>query len=112
MKPSESDLIAAYEYLYSVAPFSEWDLPSSNAISFEVNRSRQMQGEYDTDPHTIRASSYFCKTQQSVLETVAHEMVHLHMERAGQYSHADHGRDFKAHAKTICKAFGWKAADF
>ena len=112
VKPTENDLIAAYEYLYSVKPFSGWNLPPSKSITFEVNKSQQLQGEYDTDPHTIRASSFFCKTQNDVIETVAHEMVHLHMERAGQFSHANHGRDFRAHARKVCAQFGWKVKDF
>lgn len=88
MKPSESDLVAAYEYLARIKPFSGWNLPESNAVEFEINRSQMLQGEYSPDPHTIKVSSEHCKTQQSVLETVAHEMVHLHLERARRKSPA------------------------
>lgn len=112
MKPCEADLIAAYEYLASVEPCKSWNLPPSSAIDFEITRSQMLQGEYEPDPHTIRASSYCCKTQQDVLETVAHEMVHLHLEKAGGFNHANHCPKFKGAARKICKQFGWNLEEF
>lgn len=112
MKPCENDLVAAYEYLARIKPFSSWKLPVSNAVEFEINRSQMLQGEYSPDPHTIKVSSEHCKTHQAVLETVAHEMVHLHLERAGGYGHLDHDKDFQKCAKAVCKAFGWKTKGF
>ena len=106
------DLEETYVYLAGLPPFSKWKLPRSTEIAFEVNRSQQMQGEYDTDPHTIKVSSYFCKTWTDVLETVAHEMVHLHLEKSGHYSHADHGKAFKRCAAQVCKSFGWDKETF
>ena len=112
MKPTESDLFAAYQYLSALKPFSAWNLPSSQSVEFEVNRSQMLQGEYSPDPHTIKVSAEHCKTQIAVLETVAHEMVHLALEQSGGYGHLNHDEDFLKHAKAVCKAFGWKTKGF
>ena len=112
MKPTADDLRAAYEYLQTLKPFDGWKIPPSVKIYFKVNKSRMLAGEYDTDPHTIKVSSYCCQTQQATLETMAHEMVHLHLEKSKHYKHARHGKQFKACAKAVCKQFGWDVKTF
>lgn len=112
MRITPLDLLETYEYLSTLAPFNEWSLPGSSALDFVVNRSQQLQGEYDTDPHTIKISSYFCTTWNDVIETVAHEMVHLACEKKGHYNHADHDPQFRRLARKVCKAFGWKLEEF
>ena len=112
MKPRESDLVAAYEYLAQLKPFSGWKIPSSDRVDFVVTRSKAEMGSYDGDPHTIRVSSHYCKTQQDVLETVAHEMVHVHLERSDNSTHYKHCKAFKKAAKAICRQFGWSEKKF
>lgn len=112
MRIAAADLEQTYRYLSGFAPFKDWQLPDAARIDFVVNRSQQMQGEYDVDPHTIKVSSYFCKTWNDVIETVAHEMVHLACEKHGHYSHADHCPQFRRLARSVCRAFGWNVESF
>lgn len=112
MRITPADLENCYRFLVTLKPFNDWQLPDPIKIDFIVNRSEQVQGEYDTDPHTIKVSSYFCTTWNDVIETVAHEMVHLACEKAGHYKHADHDPQFRRLARKVCKTFGWPMEGF
>ena len=50
------------------------------------------------------------KTKQ--INTLAHEMVHLCLERKGASDHADHDTDFNALAAKVCNAWGWDFRKF
>ncbi len=112
MKITSDDLSKIYDLLVVLPPFKSLNLPCSATVAFEVNRSRMMQGEYDGDPHTIKVSSFFCETWNDVIETVAHEMVHLVCERSGHHNHPDHDKQFRKLAREVCKQFGWKVESF
>lgn len=112
MKLTALDLVCAYNYLNSHPPFTKWNLPSHDRIRFVVKRSLMQMGEYDVDPHTIIVSSKTNENLQQVLETVAHEMVHMACEIKDYYKHPDHDYHFQRLAKQVCRQFGWPIKDF
>lgn len=100
-----------YDTLRVLPPFSKWKLPLSQGIIIKVIRSKEVMGDYEPDPHTLRVSSVMCQDMLQVLETVAHEMVHLSLDREG-LDHSNHDDHFKARASEVCKAWGWKPETF
>jgi predicted SprT family Zn-dependent metalloprotease len=52
------------------------------------------------------------KDWQTLVETVAHEMIHLHQARAGTETRAEHNREWHRLADTVCKRFGWQRDKF
>lgn len=101
----------AYDYLRTMPPFSNWRLPQSQGMVIKVINSKEVMGDYESDPHTLRISRVMCKSWLQVLETVSHEMVHIALEKEGK-THGDHGDDFKSKAAEVCKHWGWKEATF
>lgn len=112
MNLTGTQLESMYCCLAACPPFSKLKLPPVERIDFDVSRSRMLMGSYDGDPHTISVSKTICTTIQEAFETVAHEMVHLALERAGSRNHADHDSDFNALAAKVCDAWGWDFKEF
>jgi len=106
------DIQIAYEYLAACPPFRKWSLPLSSNLIFKVTRSEMAMGEYDVDPHTIKVSSKSNDNWQQLIETVAHEMVHLECEGRDHYKHHEHDKNFKRLAARVCKEFGWDISTF
>lgn len=102
----------AYEFLSTLPPFHKWHLPASAGIIFKTTRSSMVFGTFDVDPPVITISTVMCKNMQDVLETLAHEMAHLKLERKGASSHAEHDDEFKLLAKEVCDVWGWKESKF
>lgn len=101
-------LAAAYSLLRETEPFRRWNLPDAEEIRFEVVKTRAWQGEYVSwqgeHSHRIRISQWFHKRIIRLLETMAHEMLHLHMREAGakQDSHR-HGPAFKKLCRLVLR---------
>ncbi len=112
MKLLPQHLAAMYSLLAEVPPFSKHRLPRWDKVEFTVTRSRMLMGSYDGDPHHICVSSTYCDTYQKTLETVAHEMIHLVLERKGSRDHSDHDSDFNAMAADVCNLWGWNFKEF
>lgn len=112
MKLTTLDLVRAYEYLRMHPPFSSWALPSHESVKFKVIRSKMQMGEYDVDPNTIMVSSNTNNNWLDVLETTAHEMVHLACEMKDHYRHPEHDYHFKRLSRQVCKKFGWDIKTF
>jgi SprT-like family len=112
MRITIEDLRMAYIYLEGCRPFRNWRLPCTSEIVFKVNKSEMIQGEYECDPHTIHASTHHNHTWLDVLETVAHEMVHLVCEQHNEIKHHEHDKKFKKRAEQVCKWFGWDVSTF
>lgn len=110
--PLSSDVLAAaYEYLSTTQPFSEWNLPDSEDVKFRVIKAPDVRGWYllgHDGSHTIAVSSRCIGRTQSLIETMAHEMVHLHqgdvkMDTPG----AQHNRAFWKLADSVCGFHGF-----
>lgn len=105
-------LRAAYELLDETEPFKSWNLPPAEDINFEIVRSKKRLGRChcDLSPLKIEISTLYHFYLPSVLLTMAHEMVHVHMHQQGMgYTH---GRAFKALRDQVCAVHGFDPGQF
>jgi hypothetical protein len=107
-------LAAAYDLLELTEPFCRWNLPSSDEIKFEVTGHKGRQGECvinGPDMH-VRISTHHIGRIASLMETMAHEMVHLHTYVAGITEKDPHGPGFRKLALQVCRVHGFDPKQF
>lgn len=117
-------LRAAYAFLAETEPFSGWNMPDAEEVEFVVTNSRVRCGRchtYELLEGPLKRSYRF-KVEISdtlhaypvrMLETMAHEMVHIHLREAEGYKGKDsHGKEFRAVAATVCVAHGFDPGAF
>lgn len=105
-------LEAAYNLLRATPPFKGWKLPHSDDVEFHVTRHIDRSGDCTNTGKgfTVRISSKYHATLPAVLETMAHEMVHM---RQHQFCFpVTHGPRFKRLAKQVCRRHGFSEAVF
>ena len=116
MKLSPAILRAAYAMLDECEPFSRWNLPAAEDVKFKVGKDRTCYGTCTHHrPHnfTLTFSSHWIDTAATLMETVAHEMVHVHlfchpkMGRGGEHNAA-----FHRYADQVCKSLGFDRSRF
>jgi hypothetical protein len=103
-------LAAAYEYLRVTEPFRRWNLPDSEDIKFHVIRNIALRGFYRRDRynrHSISISSNCIGFSESLIEAMAHEMIHLHENMTGLETNAIHGAAWHKFADIVCKIHGF-----
>ena len=110
-------LAAAYDYLCTVPPFKNWNLPHSDSdeIKFSVIRKKDRYAHYQKigPVHHIAVSSVFMGSRhESLLASVGHEMIHLHIEICEMKDSNDHGLIFQKLADQVCKINGWDRGIF
>jgi len=107
-------IAAAYDYLLTTPPFCDWNLPESEEINFVVYKSVANRGDWCriNGRHRIRISSRYAKTTVSLIETVAHEMIHLHEDHNNCSGAGQHSAAFNMWAHEVCEIHGWDAALF
>ncbi len=113
MLPLTKELLrGAYDFLRQTPPFKKWRLPPGEIIEFHVTRNPHVQGDHvlRKGQHTIRVSSKKVGATQTLIELMAHEMVHVKCDREGVV--AAHGADFKRAARLVCKYHGFDEANF
>lgn len=93
-------------------PFSGWKMPDEYRIKFSVTRSSRVFGDYNSDPDRVRISKTTCTNFDDVIQAMAHEMLHLKLERDGDPDHSDHKGPWAKRAEEICTQFGWKLDEF
>ena len=100
-------LRAAYEYLRACPPFNRWKLPQADEVEFHVTRHTDRRGDCEAtvDGHCVRISAALIGRTSSLMETLAHEMIHVRLDRKGVRSH--HGRDFQRCAAQVCRYHGF-----
>jgi predicted SprT family Zn-dependent metalloprotease len=96
-------LAAAYTFLRTTRPFSRWKLPPAHEVRFRVTRSSQDAGYCRAGEIGISAR---CSAHtESMLATMAHEMIHLYLDRKKVRSH--HGAEFLAAAERVGREHGF-----
>ena len=111
--PLTKDLLrGAYDFLRMTPPFKKWKLPPGEIVKFVVTRSPTVQGDHILvkGVHTIRVSCKKVGATSTLMELMAHEMVHVKCDRDGVKS--EHGADFKRAARLVCKYHGFDEASF
>lgn len=112
MKLTPRHLAAIYSMLAALPPFDRYKLASDAKIEFRVTRADMSMGLYEPDPHTISISKPHHEYYKDVVKTMAHEMVHLALERQGKPNHSNHCSDFNALAAEVCNLWGWNFKEF
>lgn len=112
-------LAAAYEYLKTTPPFSKWNMADSEDVKFTVASFRRLEfGRYQWDgkQHTINMSSKAIGYTSTLLEKMAHEMIHMHLEETGMESRKTdsdtHNTAFRKFAAEVCKIHGFDPRAF
>jgi hypothetical protein len=107
---------AAYDYLRTTPPFNRWALPPSDEIKFRLTRNVNVRGYYvptRKGNHVIGVSCRCIIRTQSLIELMAHEMVHLYQRIAKrETSGVEHNRDFTKLSERVCKCHGFDPALF
>ena len=105
-------LAAAYDFLRECPPFKGWKLPDSDAVQFHVTRHRDRYADHNTvrTEHVIRVSSYHTKTTDSLMQAIAHELIHA--RQAQTHDRGIHGPSFRRAAVQVCRAHGWDMKGF
>ena len=117
MTLTEEMLRRCYEFLCSTDPFVKWNLPDSEDVRFILRRTKTSRGMYaqhyvEGDRNTIEISQGKHGHINTLLATMAHEMVHLHMWEAGMAGNAEHGKAFYRIANQVCKSHGYDPKAF
>lgn len=108
-------LRAAYDFLCETPPFCKWNLPDSDEIEFKVCKDRALQGWHliDGKKRTIAVSSGSVGHTATMLEVMAHEMIHVHESHSNACSRgAEHSAAFKRWAAQVCKIHGFDPKSF
>lgn len=105
----------AYEYLLATPPFNKWRLPMADEIEFFVDGSGRDYGKFNLfQKPRITMSAKLCRTTGDIVATMAHEMIHLHLDTSAAKGKepADHGKKFMAAAAMVCRQHGWDSVVF
>ena len=111
--PLTKDLLrGTYDFLRLTPPFKKWKLPPGEVVLFVVTRNPLIQGDHIMvkGVHRIRVSSKKVSATWTLIELMAHEMVHVKCDRDGIKS--EHGADFKRAARLVCKYHGFNEGHF
>lgn len=109
------DLCAIYDLLRGTKPFKAWKLPPGEEVEFHVVH---MRGQDQADcqkvggRHIIRLASNKHHTLAPAIATMAHEMVHMHLDMAYPRDKAHHGSRFRKHANIVCRYHGFDRGQF
>lgn len=108
-----------YDFLSHTQPFDEWNLPAAEDVEFRVANAIDLHGWYRNEG-TAKRPKYVIAISASVvghsftlMQDMAHEMVHLHqahakMETAG----VQHNAAFKKLAAQVCRRHGFDPKRF
>ena len=112
MKLTPTILRNIYAMLYCCEPFSKWKLPLPEEVKFIVDYDPETMGTYcydegDEHEHTITISASRCGFLETVIKTIAHEMIHC--SRSGTVSDAwlKHDASFRRKAHQIGVSCGF-----
>ena len=76
---TRSTCVAVYELLIQLPPIKAWRLPPSKDLIFVVRHLPDCYGMFEPEPHKITISSAKHAHLDTVIRTMAHEMIHLHL---------------------------------
>lgn len=108
-------LRAAYEFLCETPPFNRWNLPSGEDVKFRVADSKQHFGwhTFDGQRHEIAVSRALVGQTVTLIETLAHEMIHVHERHTGTCKPGvEHSAAFNRWAAQVCRAHGFDPKAF
>ena len=98
---------AVYEMLICLPPFNRWNLPPSKQVGFEVHKDPTCLGEYEPEPHVIRISEAKNGHLDTVVKTVAHEIIHMRLYLKRSKSWDKHDNQFNELSHKIAITLGF-----
>jgi hypothetical protein len=114
VKFSREMLAACYDFLCTTPPFNKWNMPESDDVIFMVVKCPRHRGWCDTPAprHKLKSriaiSGGTLSHTNSLVMTMAHEMIHLHQHRVGTDKRGvQHNAAFEIDAELVCKLHGW-----
>lgn len=111
-------LEAAYTYLKTTPPFNKWKLPPGGDVKFTVGRALDSFAcyQWDGNRHTITVSQNSVAYTSTLMNSMAHEIIHLHLWATNQESKRSgpryHNAAFKRYAARVCKHHGFDPKAF
>lgn len=116
-RPTPSKVEATYELLRTCSPYSGLKLPEADELAFRVTRHKDRYGHFrprvnKSGFHEILVSEAHVCSLALLIETVGHEMLHLHQELSGKASSVQHNANFRRLAIRACAANGFDPKTF
>jgi hypothetical protein len=114
MKVNTHLIRQCYAHLRELPPFDRWCLPGPDTVEFGILIGRDHAVYERSGVHRIAVNDLTHTTHEQVMQTVAHEMVHLRQELLGRLplKKDPHNAEFRRMARAICKEFGWNVQTF
>jgi hypothetical protein len=117
LRLTHENLPAAYEYLRACRPFCDWKLPEAYEVGFQVSRHQDrqahMRGYVRSRDAEIAVSELKVGSSHTLIEVMAHEMIHLHQHLTGtETGNTQHNAEFKRLARVVCKEHGFDPKAF
>ena len=106
IKVTPTTIRASYELLAQLPPFNRWKKPPIKNIAFVAFRATDCYGEYEPS-HIIRVSSTKVGHLDTLLRTVAHEMLHMVRACRGDPHWDQHDEVFAEMAARVAKNTGF-----
>ena len=111
MKLTPAILKNIYCTLYCCEPFTKWKLPLPEQIKFIVNSDPDVMGTYLYDDgekweHIVTISNARCGFLETVIRTMAHEMIHMSFYRRKGSKWTHHGREFRSRCHLVGRELG------
>jgi hypothetical protein len=109
---------ASYEFLRTTPPFRKWQLPHADEVTFVVSRHKNHIGYHrgtrrKVNSHEIGISEACVGHTNTLLRTMAHEMIHQHQQRQRTDTpNAEHNAEFGRLARIVCRYHGWDEKEF
>ena len=117
--PLTPDMLeAAYNYLKVTPPFNRWKLPDADDISFKLSKAPKEFANYQWsgNNHTITVSILSVGHTLTLLQYMAHEVIHMYLEEKGLESKSGgsdaHNLHFKKFALQVCGYHGFDPKAF
>lgn len=114
MKVNAHLIRQCYAHLRTLPPFDRWDLPAADRVSFGILTGKD-HAVYERDAgHRISVNDMTHTTHGQVMESVAHEMLHLRQQLLGRlpFTKDPHNAEFRRMARAVCKEFGFNVQSF
>lgn len=114
LKVNKAMCEATYTYLTALPPFNRWNLPDAADVDFRVNNSN-VYGACHAHKHkrpTIWISAKRHATVNYLLQTMAHEMIHLYQGYHGMKQTSDHDDSFRLLFEKMAMQLGFDPKGF
>lgn len=110
-------LAAVYDFLRTTPPFCKWNMHEGEDVKFRVGKQSNKFAQYrwDGKQHEVTMSAGCIGHTQTLIEAMAHEMIHMHLEETGIESRGSenaHNAAFRKFAASVCKHHGFDLKAF